>query len=201
MPDTPGQLEAALRAALAREDYEDAEALGARLDAALARPAPALLPSALWYAEQGLHVFPLQPRSKVPLPGSRGCKDATTDAARIRAWWRRTPDANVAIATGHLIDVLDVDGPTGVLSWCLMLDRTAPADLPAVLGVVSTPRAGGTHHYVAARPGRTNRAGLMPGVDVRGAGGYVVAPPSVNAEGVRYTWRRPLELSALAVAA
>src|SRR5205814_3311686 len=107
MPDTPADLEAAMRAALAREDYEDAEALGLRLDAALSRPAPALLPSALWYAESGLKVFPLQPGSKVPMPGSRGCKDATTDAARIRAWWRRTPDANVAIATGCLVDVLD----------------------------------------------------------------------------------------------
>src|SRR5215469_4668893 len=40
-----------------------------------------------------------------------GCKDATQVAAQIRAWWRRWPNANVAIATGSRsgIVVVDVD--------------------------------------------------------------------------------------------
>jgi Bifunctional DNA primase/polymerase, N-terminal/Protein of unknown function (DUF2637) len=42
-----------------------------------------------------------------------GVKDATTNRARILAWWTRHPQANIGLATGHRFDVLDVDGPTG----------------------------------------------------------------------------------------
>ena len=42
-----------------------------------------------------------------------GVKDATTNRARVLAWWTRHPQANIGLATGHTFDVLDVDGPTG----------------------------------------------------------------------------------------
>jgi hypothetical protein len=42
-----------------------------------------------------------------------GVKDATTNRAQILAWWTRHPQANIGLATGHLFDVLDVDGPAG----------------------------------------------------------------------------------------
>jgi len=148
-------------------------------------PMAPLLGAALWYAEQGLHVFPLLPRSKIPWSRSRGFKDATTDLDQIRDWWARVPYSNVGIATGHLVDVIDIDGPQGVKSWA----STEPI-IP--LGTVNTPRPGGTHLYVPAGGGG-NLAGILPGVDMRGLGGYVVAPPSVNDQG-RYSWRRPLRL-------
>jgi Bifunctional DNA primase/polymerase, N-terminal len=43
-----------------------------------------------------------------------GVKDATTNRARVLAWWTRHPSANIGLATGHHFDVLDVDGPAGV---------------------------------------------------------------------------------------
>lgn len=188
-PPTYEATEARLRAAIAAGDRAAMDSIGLELDALdAARTTPALLPSALWYASAGLHVFPLQPGAKTPLPKSHGCKDATTDADQIRTWWADNPTANVGIATGYLVDVIDIDGPTGVASWADLLNT-----LPPQLGAVNTPRAGGTHLYVAAT-GRGNRAGIAPGVDYRGMGGYVVAPPSVNAEGVLYTWRSPLTL-------
>lgn len=74
-----------------------------------------LLAAALRYASAGWPVFPCTPDGtaapdhKAPLT-AHGFKDATTDPARIRAWWHRWPDANVAIATGEPgPDVLDVD--------------------------------------------------------------------------------------------
>lgn len=143
--------------------------------------------AALWYTEQGLKVFPLQPRLKIPHRGTRGLKEATSDRDIIIAWWQKWPDSNLAIATGHRIDVIDIDGPTGVQSWAKM------NHLPEILGVVSTPRPGGNHLYIHAS-GDGNSAAMFPGVDYRGLGGYVVAPPSVNEQGVRYTWRWPLEL-------
>jgi Bifunctional DNA primase/polymerase, N-terminal len=53
--------------------------------------------------------------AKHPLGGlvPRGVKDATTNRARVLAWWTRHPQANIGLATGHRFDVLDVDGPAG----------------------------------------------------------------------------------------
>lgn len=196
-PDPPPPLEtaadAACQAALDRGDPTYAEWLGRDLDAP-PRPAAPTLGAALWYAEHGLRVFPLEVGGKRPLPGSRGCKDATTDPERIRAWWAADPTRNLGLATGHLVDVIDVDGSAGVHSWAQL------GDLPPVLGTVSTPRAGGTHLYVAAT-GDGNAAGLWPGIDYRGRGGYVVAPPSRGAGGVPYRWRRPLAVSQLSAEA
>jgi hypothetical protein len=67
------------------------------------------LRAALAYATASWPVFPCIPGEKVPAT-SHGVKDATTDAAQIRAWWARNPGRNVAIATGAPgPDVLDVE--------------------------------------------------------------------------------------------
>jgi hypothetical protein len=49
---------------------------------------------------------------------------------------------------------------------------------------------GGGRHLYFAHPGGLirNKVGLAPGVDLRGDGGYVVAPPSVHSSGARYAW-------------
>lgn len=165
--------------------------------------------SALWYAKRGLRVFPLRPGGKQPQPGSHGCKDATSDTTRVAQWWGAEPHANIGIATGHLVDVIDVDGPQGNVSLTRLL-RADPEDPECEedsdlahrlglarhpregtsmrLGHVLTPRPGGRHYYVPASPGgRGNGASLAPGIDYRGRGGYVVAPPSRTEVGV-YRW-------------
>jgi hypothetical protein len=152
--------------------------------------------AAAWYAQQGFHVFPLCPGSKVPLPrrltccgGShqRGCLDALDDVTAARAWWAEHPTANIGLATGHLVDVIDQDGAAGAVWWL------RGQDWPAVLGVVLTPRAGGVHRYVRAT-GRGNGQRIAPGLDYRGRGGYVVAPPS-QVDGKRYQWVVPVRLT------
>lgn len=156
-----------------------------------------LAAAALWYASQGLHVFPLQPGLKIPYKGSRGCHDGTDDATRIRAWWSAKPESNIGLATGHLVDVVDIDGTTGQISRARNL---ALFDSLTVIGIVNTPRPGGVHLYVPT-VGFGNSAGKLPGIDYRGVGGYVVVPPSVNTDGVTYSWTRPLGLASVAVAA
>lgn len=202
-PLDPDTIETQLRAAIDAGDRAEIDRLGAMLDQVCpAPPMPGLLASALYYASVGLHVFPLTPGAKVPLPGSHGCKDATTDEAQVRAWWARTPAANVGIATGHLVDVIDIDGYEGNVSWARsMYDDASHYIGPPILGKVSTPRNGGRHLYVAAGSFGGNRAGMFPGVDVRGLGGYVVSPPSVGADGTPYTWTTGLILDATGVAA
>jgi hypothetical protein len=147
--------------------------------------APAFLDVALLYAFRGFEVFPLAPRSKVPLiaarDGGRGLHDATTDQAQIRRWWGACPDANVGLRTGLTFDVVDLDGPQAIEAI-----KDARGDGPRVSGpAVKTPS--GFHVYVQPT-GMGNRAGVLPGVDYRGVGGYVVAPPSVHPGGERYQW-------------
>ena len=157
----------------------------------------ALRLSAVHYVKAyGLRVLPLAPGSKVPLGGkccrelhARGCTDALADPTFIDYVWREHPRANVGIATGTVVDVIDQDGTEGARWW---LRDLGLGKWPAVLGVVSTPRAGGVHRYVAAT-GLGNGAHIAPGLDYRGRGGYVVAPPSI-VDGRRYTWVSPLDV-------
>ena len=190
------QLETNLRAAIDAGDEPTIRRISDDLDRRERpqQPVP-LVSAALWYASVGLRVFPLQPRSKVPWQRSHGCKDATTDLDRIRAWWAAVPDSNIGIATGHLVDVVDVDGPEGQRSRAAMWEDTfAKVDADNV-GKVLTPRPGGMHIYVPAT-GEGNLAGIAPGVDYRGAGGYVVAPPSLTDVG-SYRWLVPPALTGL----
>ena len=126
--------------------------------------------------------------------------DASADPEIVRQWWGRWPDANIAIATGAEsgLVVLDVDvtddkrGDRTLVE--LVRDRGPLGDtLHALTG------SAGSHFYFAHPGGRVgNSAGrLGRGLDTRGDGGYVVAPPSVHASGHRYTWCAGGELAPL----
>lgn len=193
--ETIAELEDIMTTNVAAGDYINAERVDAMLQRFLqANPTPPLELGrvAIWYAEQGLHVFPLIPNTKIPYKKSRGLGDATTDLNLIRAWWDAAPMSNIGIATGHLVDVIDIDGGPGVVSWARL------TRLPPVIGQVATPRPGGHHLYIRAT-GNGNRAKMAPGIDYRGIGGYVLAPPSTTSEHTPtptpYYWTRPLELT------
>ena len=150
-----------------------------------------MLAHALKYAAAGFSVFPLTPRMKIPLAGSNGFKDATTDTNQITRWWSEHPDANIGLATGMRsgVWVIDVDlknGKDGAES--LKAYAELHADSPSRTQRVHTP-SGGWHLYIkydTANPVRS-RADVLTGVDIRGDGGYVVLPPSVTEQG-EYTW-------------
>jgi hypothetical protein len=112
---------------------------------------------------------------------------ASTAPATVRGWWRRWPDANLGLATGRRFDVLDLDGTQGVEALRAAL-QIAPWEHP---GPVARSGAGGWH-LLYAPTGLGNRVGLLPGVDWRGRGGLIVAPPSRHASGGCYRWQRPL---------
>jgi hypothetical protein len=130
------------------------------------------LAAALWYAGTiGVPVFPVKPGDKQPA-SLHGFKDATRIEQTIREWWQLWPEANPAYPTGIRFDVIDVDGPEGVESFGRL---RASGKLPPVLAAATTPR--GFHYYI--RPtGEGNTTNLLPGIDYRGDGGNVLAPPS-----------------------
>jgi hypothetical protein len=126
-------------------------------------------------------------------PGKHPCladwpRAASTTPAEVRGWWQRWPQANVGLVTGARFDVLDVDGPAGVEALRAILSQRDPREHPGP--VVRT--GGGGWHLLYAPTGLGNRVGLLPGVDWRGHGGLVVAPPSRHASGRTYRWVRPL---------
>ena len=146
---------------------------------------------ALQLAEQGCAVFPLVPGKKNPLTKD-GFKSATTDSGQIRKWWKQHPQANIGIATGAsgltVIDgdVKNGDDPVGSLMNLALANghHFPPETLRA-----ATP-SDGWHLYFHAPEGveiRNSAGTLGPGLDVRGEGGYVVAPPSVI-DGKSYSW-------------
>lgn len=115
---------------------------------------------------------------------SRGLRDASTDEATIQGWWKRWPDANIGLRTDGLC-VLDVD-VKGDVDGLKTLEGLG-VDLSSV--PVAKTGSGGRHYFFSATPKPVrNTAGFRPGLDIRGAGGYVVAAPSLHSSGGRYEW-------------
>jgi hypothetical protein len=159
--------------------------------------------AAVVYAACGYPVVPMHaahPDEGCSCPAGSGCPEAgkhprlaawprlaAADPDTVRGWWRRWPDANLALATGRRFDVLDLDGTQGVEALRAVLQR-GPLEHP---GPLARSGAGGWH-LLYAPTGLGNRVRLLPGVDWRGHGGLVVVAPSRHASGGRYRWQRPL---------
>jgi hypothetical protein len=146
-----------------------------------------LLAAAVAYLERGWAVLPVVPKGKVPLT-RHGLLDATHDGDQVERWWRRWPQANVGIATGPPsgLLVVDLDGREGLGSW---------ARLEARYGVAMTLEAstggGGVHllyGYLQDADLGNSAGRLGEGIDTRGRGGYIIAPPSIHPSGRRYAW-------------
>lgn len=166
------------------------------------------------YASRGIKVFPLwnaingvctcsdgpecsSPAKHPRIP--RGVNRATNETAQVELWWACWPEANIGLPAGdNSLAVLDVDpyhngldALATLAEWCqrrgvnLLDTRTIRTG------------SGGLHLYFREPAGgikSTARAFGADGLDTRGRGGYVVAPPSVHASGEAYTVVRDVEL-------
>jgi Bifunctional DNA primase/polymerase, N-terminal len=133
--------------------------------------------AALRYATAGWPVFRCQPGRKIPLDGSSGFKDGTTDLQTVSAWWRSVP-YNVAIATGFpAVDVLDVDNHGEQANGFAALNLLKRAGLIQGGRALLRTRSGGLHLQFA---GTDQPCGRLPGhyLDFKARGGYVLMPPS-----------------------
>jgi len=146
-----------------------------------------MLDAALSYAALGWSVIPLQPRGKRPLlPSWAEYQTRRATEEEVREWFTRWPDANLGIVTGAVsgLVVLDLDGPEAVQA---VRERGGLPPAPCVV-------TGKGYHYYLSHPGQSvqNAASLagIKGFDVRGDGGYVVAPPSIHHSGRFYRWAK-----------
>ena len=161
-----------------------------------------LLEAAIKYAtEYGWAVFPCSSTSKKPLT-THGCKDAKKNVGAIKAWWKKWPDASIGVATGTASNLIVIDedldedkglnGYEEVSAW----ERVHGA-LPNTVQCI-TGRGGYHLYFQYTRDDIKNRAGILEGVDVRGEGGYVIAPPSMHPNGTEYQWEDAPDEIALA---
>ncbi|MFR3645719.1 MAG: bifunctional DNA primase/polymerase [Enterocloster aldenensis] len=148
---------------------------------------------ALAYAKMGMAVFPLVPKSKNPAT-QHGFQDATTDFSQIDKWWKKNPDYNIGIATGQvsgglIVVDLDIDKEKGKYGNETLREwEMEHGQLPDTCRTI-TGRGG--YHLLY----RVNREILCSineekAVDIRGDGGYFVAPPSIHENGNRYEWEQ-----------
>jgi Bifunctional DNA primase/polymerase, N-terminal len=178
---------------------------------------PALGEAALAYAAAGYEVFPL--RGKLPFancpaceprtPGYRphrpaGCGHelchglyaATTDPARVAAWWARWPRANVGVRVPRSLFVLDVDPRAGGRESLARLE-VEHGTLPPTRTSLSGRGDGGAHRWYRHPGGPLSVVGLKQrgyvGLDLKTHGGYVLLPPSRHpATGRPYEWAEPI---------
>lgn len=175
-----------------------------------ARNAPTLA-AALEYAARGWPAIPLHaPVRSGCSCGDPACErgigkhpridawqlDASTDTAVINGWWTRWPNSNVGLLTGKRAGfiVLDVDPDSGGDESLAALER-AHATLPET----QTSRTGsGGSHFLFTYPGtivKNSVAKIAPGLDIRGDGGQIAAPPSLHRSGKTYRWITETELA------
>lgn len=152
---------------------------------------PDFLTRALAYALAGWLVLALRPRGKTPLT-PHGVNDATSSVQVIQGWWARWPDANLGVAIPDGYAVLDFDSQDAL--WQL---KAEGRELPATVRMRT---ARGAHFWYRIEGQVRNRVAILPGIDIRAAGGYVVVPPSIHPTGVIYEWVVPLERDAIAPA-
>jgi hypothetical protein len=149
-----------------------------------AATAPDLATAAFTLAGAGVPVFPCVSGGKQPLT-NRGFHDASTDQQKVTSWWRRWPDANLALPTGAAsgLDVVDVDVHPGGSGYPAFERARSAGFVEGWAWLVRTPSTG-LHAYFLRTSATEHRSWQVPGkhVDFRGDGGYIVLPPSKVAQ-------------------
>src|SRR5437867_1915259 len=142
------------------------------------------------YIGRGWSIIPIRAGDKRPLVRWEDFQQRRPTEAEARAWFCGSPEAGIGIVTGAIsgLVVVDIDvrhGGDGALDHLEREYGRLPTTVECLTG-------GGGRHLYFAHPGGLvvrNKVGLAPGLDLRGDGGYVVAPPSMHTSGVRYAWR------------
>ncbi len=150
------------------------------------------LEHAIFHAKQGKKIFRLKTNSKEPAESGWQQK-ATSDEQTVKAMFNKHPDSNYGILTGpdNGLVVLDIDEKNDVSGSASIIKHISDADLDTY--TVSTPSDGRHCYYVSFDPSLKNRTAMLPGVDFRGRGGYIVGPGSkINGKAYKVITDKPV---------
>jgi putative DNA primase/helicase len=168
--------------------------------------------AALVYGKHGIPVFPVDHRTKAPIPrrdpdptgkhpqgipGTGGFYKATCDPGVITDWWRKNPRALIAVPMGPRSGVWCIDVDTGeehadgVAEWEALIAGHEPFETREHRSAT-----GGPHVLFAwddERPIGCSKGELKDlSLSVKGEGGYILIPPSVR-KGRAYTVHRDID--------
>jgi len=149
--------------------------------------------AAVWYCEHGFGIIPILPRGKRPLTVN-GLNDWFNNPEDARKLWTQRPDLNIAIVCGSASNNLvvldfDEDDDKGVHGFDTLSEwEDESGELPSTATAI-TGRGGMHYLYRSERPYHPS-VNRDLGVDVRGEGSYIVAPPSVHPNGRAYEWNK-----------
>jgi len=143
----------------------------------------------LEYLNRHWSIIPVLSRDKRPAIRWAEYQHRHASREEVEAWFERWPASNIGIVTGAIsgLVVLDIDAEHGGNKSLTDLTKKY-GPIPETIEVIT---GGGGRHLYFKHPGGLvkNQVGLVKGVDLRGDGGCVVAPPSMHASGVLYAWR------------
>jgi hypothetical protein len=141
-----------------------------------------VLDAALEYLDLGFSVIPVG-HDKKPLIKWKEFQSRRPSADEIEDWFVQWPEANIAIVCGKISGIfcVDADGPSGIEWMNIYLPKTTVYSITAK----------GLHAIYLIPPNSVirNFVRLAPEVDIRGEGGYFVAPPSIHESGHVYRWQ------------
>ena len=152
-----------------------------------------VLQTALAYANKGIRVVPIkQGEKRPPMQGWQNA--ATSDPTTIRTWFEgQFKDCGLGIATGDFrnryLIVIDIDDREQFSGSDTLADlEELNGKLPETVEVITG--SGGRHiYFLTDQPIRNEASGrLGVGIDIRGIGGQVLAPPTVHPNGKTYEW-------------
>lgn len=163
---------------------------------------------ALAMAGRGYKIVPLPPREKFPKGLAEWQKKATCDVLQIEKWFK-DPEIGIGWAMGTQPNGLnlagiDVDVADGKQGWASLRALDVQFGLRPMIKstITSVTGSDGRHLIVSTGPTVVTNGKLGAGLDLRGEGGFLVAPPSIHPNGQAYRWvegKAPWELEPFTV--
>jgi hypothetical protein len=157
------------------------------------------LQTAFDYVEKhGFSVIPLIPGEKKPLIDWKPYQTRKPTRTEMMSWWAKNPKANIGIVCGEVSNLFVVDFDKYAPDYD---EQKAREVIPDGIKTPTVKTARNGLHYYFDNPEKdySIKARLLPGIDYRGNGGFVVAPPSVNGNGNAWEWALPLTTKRLPV--
>lgn len=157
-----------------------------------------MLKVALWYRNKmNFSIIPIRnDGSKKPHIKWSEWQSNIASEAQIKTWWQKWPNASIGIVTGSLsnLTVLDFDWHKMTQEQIKEVDKK----FPSVATPTATSPNGGEHRYFLYNEDLPNKSDIIPNVDGRNDGGYIIAPPSQNGVG-SYQWSEKAKMGEMAL--